>query len=304
MKKKLLIVDDDEDIRGVLKLSLELNGYLTQSAKDGRSALAMVVYEKPNLILLDVMMPHMTGWEVAEALNKDLRTRYIPVIMLTALSQTPDKLRGFELGVDDYVPKPFEPAELLARIEAVLRRSDQETLTDKVADLPVKSIVRQEIEKKIDSQNLFATIFVKLNQFRYYQQSHDRKALELRKKLGDIIYGTVLPSEFAGIWSEDQFVIVTTPLRANPLSLQIIKQFEQSKRQFHTSEEMQQGYMICGSNGDSSRQPLLSLREAIVTNEREPIRDLAEIETKVEAIWKQTRTMSGSTFVDYKTIPR
>jgi DNA-binding response OmpR family regulator len=304
MKKKILIVDDEDDIRQVLKLNLELNGYLTQTAKDGRSALAMLAYEKSDLILLDVMMPQMTGWEVAEALNKDLRTRYIPVIMLTALSQTTDKLKGFELGVDDYLPKPFEPAELLARIEAVLRRSDQETLIDKVAELPVKSIVRQEIEKKIDAQGLFAAIFIKLNQFKQYQQSHDRKALELRKKLGDIIYQTVLPSEFAGVWSEDQFVVVTTPLRANPLCLQMIKQFEQAKRQFHALEEMQQGYMICGSNGDSTRQPLISLGEAIITNEREPIKDLAEIETKVDAIWKQTRAISGSTFLDYKTIAR
>jgi DNA-binding response OmpR family regulator len=116
---KILIVDDDKNICELLRLYLEKDGYETACAYDGRQALERFEEVRPDLVLLDVMLPFMSGLEVCKAIRK---TDTTPVIMLTAKGETEDKINGLELGADDYVTKPFDPKEVLARVKAVLRR--------------------------------------------------------------------------------------------------------------------------------------------------------------------------------------
>ena len=123
MARTVLIVEDDVHIRELLKLYLEKEGYEVLTAADGREGLDLFRKEHPDLILLDVMMPVMDGWEVCKAVRAEGKT---PVIMLTAKSETDDKVTGLKAGADDYITKPFEMKEVLARIEAVLRRSGGE----------------------------------------------------------------------------------------------------------------------------------------------------------------------------------
>ena len=117
--EKILIVDDDKNICDLLRLYLEKEGYQTFQAHDGEAALAAYTQNKPDLVLLDVMMPKMDGWEVCRRIRAQGQT---PVIMLTAKGETFDKVLGLELGADDYVVKPFDSKEVVARIKAVLRR--------------------------------------------------------------------------------------------------------------------------------------------------------------------------------------
>ena len=121
MAISVLIVEDDPNIRELLQLYLEKDGYAVTLASDGGQGLSKFRAIKPDLVLLDVMMPVMDGWEVCKAIRAEGNT---PVIMLTAKGETDDKVMGLKAGADDYVTKPFEMKELLARIEAVLRRSD------------------------------------------------------------------------------------------------------------------------------------------------------------------------------------
>ncbi len=119
-KQTILIVDDDKNICELLRLYLEKEGYDTVVANDGRRA---VEYEKeyhPHLVLLDIMLPYLDGWQVCREIRKTSTT---PIIMLTAKGETFDKILGLELGADDYISKPFESKEVIARIKAVLRRS-------------------------------------------------------------------------------------------------------------------------------------------------------------------------------------
>lgn len=116
---KILIVDDDENICEVIKMYVESAGYEVQVANDGKSAETVFLDYKPDLILLDIMLPNIDGIDVLKWIRKDYET---PVIMLTAKGETFDKVLGLELGADDYIVKPFEPKEMLARIKAVLRR--------------------------------------------------------------------------------------------------------------------------------------------------------------------------------------
>lgn len=119
--KKILVVDDEKRIVEIVKAYLERDGYQVIAAYNGRTALDMARKEHPDLVVLDLMLPEVSGWDVCRALRKDSD---IPVIMLTARDDITDKIVGLELGADDYVTKPFDPKELVSRVRAVLRRYD------------------------------------------------------------------------------------------------------------------------------------------------------------------------------------
>ncbi len=125
--KKILIVDDDENICELLRLYLEKDGFSTIVANDGGQALQCVQINNPDLILLDIMMPVLDGWQVCREIRK---ISNVPIIMLTAKGETFDKVLGLELGADDYVTKPFDSKEVVARIKAVLRRIGEGEKTD------------------------------------------------------------------------------------------------------------------------------------------------------------------------------
>ena len=122
MATSVLIVEDDKNIADLLRLYLEKDGYQVTVAGDGGEGLEKFRANQPDLVLLDVMMPVMDGWQVCRAIRAESQ---VPVIMLTAKSETDDKVMGLKTGADDYITKPFEMKEVLARIEAVLRRSDR-----------------------------------------------------------------------------------------------------------------------------------------------------------------------------------
>ena len=132
MAISVLVVEDDPNIRELLQLYLEKEGYAVTLAADGGQGLDKFRAIKPNLVLLDVMMPVMDGWAVCKAIRAESNT---PVIMLTAKDDTEDKVTGLKAGADDYITKPFEMKELLARIEAVLRRTDRPGDTGKARRL-------------------------------------------------------------------------------------------------------------------------------------------------------------------------
>ncbi len=138
MAISVLVVEDDPHIRELLQLYLEKDGYAVTLASDGGQGLEQYRAIKPNLVLLDVMMPVMDGWAVCKAIRADGNT---PVIMLTAKSETDDKVTGLKAGADDYITKPFEMKELLARIEAVLRRSDRSNEVSKSRRLVYDKLV-------------------------------------------------------------------------------------------------------------------------------------------------------------------
>ncbi len=124
MKKKILVVDDEPDILRTTSIMLEDEGYEVITATNGEDALRKACVDNPDLILLDIMMPGMDGLEAQSRLKNDALTAHIPVIFLTARSSGPDKIKGLRRGVDDYITKPFDPDELLARMELILERKN------------------------------------------------------------------------------------------------------------------------------------------------------------------------------------
>ncbi|MDP4108520.1 MAG: response regulator transcription factor [Bacillota bacterium] len=152
MSKKILIVEDDVNIRELLRLYLEREGYVTILAGDGAEGLKAYKLNRPDLVLLDIMMPVMDGWQVCREIRQDGKT---PVIMLTAKGETFDKVAGLEMGADDYIVKPLEMREVLARIRAVLRRYEPEE-TPKVLTFDKLVIDKQAYELTVNNRQVDA----------------------------------------------------------------------------------------------------------------------------------------------------
>jgi two-component system phosphate regulon response regulator PhoB len=125
--RKILIVDDESAIRDMLRVALEMAEYHVLEASNAQDAHSLIIDEKPDLILLDWMMPGTSGIELARRLKRDEVTASTPIIMLTAKGEEDNKIQGLEVGADDYITKPFSPRELVARLKAVLRRADPQT---------------------------------------------------------------------------------------------------------------------------------------------------------------------------------
>lgn len=148
--QKILIADDDENIAELIRLYVTKEGFTAITANNGQKALELFRTEEPSIIILDIMMPGTDGWQVCREIRK---TSNVPIIMLTAKGETFDKVLGLELGADDYMVKPFETKELVARIKAVLRRTDaKEQKTDKEIVFPKLEINLSNYELKIDGK--------------------------------------------------------------------------------------------------------------------------------------------------------
>jgi len=140
--KKILVVDDEKKIVDIVKAYLEKEGFQINVAYDGKSALELARTYSPDLIVLDLMLPEISGWDVCRAIRKNSD---VPIIMLTARDEVADKIVGLELGADDYLAKPFSPSELVSRVRAVLRRSDK---TDKSKSILRVADVSIDVEKR------------------------------------------------------------------------------------------------------------------------------------------------------------
>ncbi len=169
---KVLIVDDDENICEVIKMYLENSGYSTRVCHDGKTAETVFSEYKPDLVLLDIMLPNIDGIDVLKWIRKENET---PVIMITAKGETFDKVLGLELGADDYIVKPFEPKELIARVKAVMRRynadnTNKEVLTfeDLVVDINSYTVVYKNSDVKMPPKEFELLYYLALNKNRVF----------------------------------------------------------------------------------------------------------------------------------------
>ena len=181
---KILVVDDDRNICELLRLYIEKEGFEVAIANDGRKALEMFESEKPDLIMLDIMLPELDGWQVCREIRKKSQC---PIIMLTAKGEVFDKVLGLELGADDYVVKPFEAKEVVARIKAVLRRSGKNG-DDVVKEVHYDklSINLTNYELKVDGKVVDAP--PKELELLYYLASHPNRVFN-RDQLLDEVWG-------------------------------------------------------------------------------------------------------------------
>jgi len=166
-KEKVLIVEDDKNIAKLVKYNLDKAGFETSVAKNGEEALSLIDKEEIHLVILDIMLPGMDGFEVCKEMKKDDRFKAIPIIMLTAKGEETDRVVGFELGADDYVVKPFSPRELALRVKAILKRKRPSEETQDIIsidklkiDIPRHKVTvnKKEIKLTLMEFNLLLTL--------------------------------------------------------------------------------------------------------------------------------------------------
>ncbi len=193
----ILIVEDEPSMVELLRYNLESEGFLVTSASDGEEAMLSIEEQKPDMVLLDWMLPKLSGIEICRRLRRDQDFRNLPVIMITARAEETDRVRGLDVGADDYVSKPFSPAELMARIRAVLRRHNpnlgQDTIT--VADVTI-DLVAYKVNRAGRDVHLGPTEFKLL---KFFMERAGR--VLTREQLLDGVWGQ-------GVYVEDRTVDV------------------------------------------------------------------------------------------------
>jgi len=292
----ILVVDDDPDLREILRCVLEPEGFQVLEAADGDVALETIRRAPPDLLILDYVMPRMNGPRVCEVLKQDLLLRHLPVIMLTGRGETQDKIHGLDAGADDYLVKPFEPQELLARVRMVLRRTAQELEANPLTKLPGNISIQQEIETRLARQVPVAVCYCDLNQFKAFNDHYGFERgdqvithtaqilLEATKRHGNA-------SDFLGHIGGDDFVVITTPERVDAICQQIVEQFDARIPTLYDEADRARGYLL---HADRKGQPvkvgLLSIAIAVVSNADRPLSHLgqvAELGAELKAYAKQ-----------------
>src|SRR6266536_1623088 len=168
MSETVLVVDDDPDVSRFVEVNLRSAGYDVTVAVDGVEAIERALEIRPDLILLDVMMPGLDGFEVAQRLRRDPRTSSSSIIMLTAKALSADKVLGLSSGADDYIIKPFDPVELLARVKGTLRRAREMRALSPLTGFPGNIRIQDEIQRRVAEEMPFALLYADLDYFKAY----------------------------------------------------------------------------------------------------------------------------------------
>src|SRR5438093_8276420 len=172
MAESVLVVDDDPDVARFVEVNLRSAGYEVTVASNGEEGFDKAVELRPDLVLLDVMMPKVGGFEVAHRLRRDPRTSSSSIIMLTAKALSSDKVLGLSSGADDYIIKPFDPVELLARVKGTLRRAREMRALSPLTGLPGNIRVQEEIRRRVGEDQPFALLYADLDHFKAYNDNY------------------------------------------------------------------------------------------------------------------------------------
>ncbi len=310
MSIKILIADDDPDIRDVLKLTLSEENYETIEAQNGEEALEIIRSKPLDLALLDYKMPKMDGRQVCNLVKKDLLLQHLPIIMVTGKGEISDRVGGIDAGADDYIVKPFEPKELLARIRMILRRTQRDLEANPLTRLPGNVAILNELSKCIDSKKKFAVCYADLDKFKAYNDKYgfehgDNVIRETARILLGSVHGCGRPEDFVGHIGGDDFVVVTTPEFADKLCEKIIRDFDKISPSFYNQEDRENGFII-GYDRQSKihKIPLLSISIGVVTNEMRDITHVAQIGEIGAELKKLAKQEEKSNYVKDKRIDK
>ncbi len=210
----LLFADDNESMRHMVQALLEASGHSVALAPDGAAALASVHAREPDLLILDLDMPHLSGFEVCRAVKQNPFTARVPVLMLTGQGDVDHKVEGFEAGADDYLAKPFDPRELRARVAALLRLVRREADRNPTSGLPGGIAIEEEVRRRVTANETFAVVYLDLDNFKAFGDTFgfaiaDQTIRELGGALRDAIAEAGTPNDYVGHIGGDDFLVLT-----------------------------------------------------------------------------------------------
>ncbi len=303
LKEKILIADDDPDILDVIRITLEAEGYEVIEAHDGQEAVDMIKKSTPDLLITDFKMPKICGDEVCRILKQDILIQHMPIIMLTGKGEVTDKIQGINAGADDYMVKPFEPQELVARVKMVLRRTARDLDANPLTRLPGNVSIINELRIRITKDELFAVCYVDLDKFKAFNDKYGfEKGDEVIKNTARILISSVqekgAPQDFIGHIGGDDFVVITTPEKVDDLCKKIIADFIAMVPGLYNKEDLEKGYIIGKDRQKKVRKiPLLSISIGVVTNEKIKINHVGEVGELGAELKEYAKSLSGSNYV-------
>lgn len=276
-KETILVADDDEDIVRFVEVNLRLEGFNVHTVSDGEQALQAAYELMPELVLLDVMMPKLDGFEVCQRLRSDTRTKHLSVIMLTAKSLSADKVVGLTAGADDYMIKPFDPIELVARVKSALRRSKTMRGLNPLTQLPGNVEVQEQLSKRVESGQPFALLYVDLDNFKSFNDHYGfLRGDEVIKLLASCAREAIEAhggfGSFLGHIGGDDFVAIVSPDDAEVLAGDLIDRWDKAILARYDPDDAERGYVeVADRKGVLHRFPIVTVSVGIATNSHRPI---------------------------------
>lgn len=279
---RLLIVEDDFDISNMLRIYFAGQGYDVDIAQRGAIALEKTRQNLPHLIVLDIMLPDIDGYEVCRQLRTNTRTSHIPVIFLTQKDERSDRLQGLELGADDYITKPFDIEELKLRVQNAIARAERESLTDPRSGLPSGRLLEDHLRRIIRADG-WALMDIRINHYQPFKEEYGFVAADdvLRftaMLLNEIVDELGTSDDFIGHAGSDNFIIITEAESGAPIRDRIKTRFSEEILTHYNFIDREQGYIsITNASGEEERIPLMSVGVGLVSPSEHQFADIREI---------------------------
>lgn len=299
-------------MRALIATVLAEEGFETFEARDGEDAIRHAYEDKPDLIILDIMMPKLDGHEVCRRLRSDLHTSTMPIIFLSAKASLDDTVAGLSDGADDYIVKPFDPIELLARVRSTLNRSRQMTSVSPLTHLPGNTQIALEIARRLDGHDSskIAVLHLDIDYFKafndYYGFARGDEAIKLLALCAVEVLHRISPDKsFIGHLGGDDFIAITDSERAEIVAKATIDEWELGIRNLCDSDDLERGYLeVRGRLGEVRRFPLPTLSIGVASNAERPLRTHQEISELAAEMKKYAKSQSGSHYaVDKRKEP-
>ncbi len=281
-KARLLVVEDDIDIGNMLKIYFSGMEFDVDVAVRGVDALEKTKQVLPHLIVLDIMLPDIDGYEVCRNLRTSMRTSHIPVIFLTQKDERSDKLQGLELGADDYITKPFDIEELKLRVQGAIRRSERESLTDPRSGLPAGRLIEEQLRRIIRERN-WALLDARVNHFDSFKDVYGFVAGDdvLRftaMMIGEVVDEMGTTSDFIGHAGGDNFIVITTEAKADAIKSRLKERFDKEVETHYNFIDRQQGFVNApAADGTTAEIPFMSMSVGVVSPSMHSFADIREI---------------------------
>jgi len=279
---RLLVVEDDVDIANMLKIYFTGLQFDVDVANRGADALEKTKHVLPHLIVLDIMLPDIDGYEVCRTLRTSTRTSHIPVIFLTQKDERSDKLQGLELGADDYITKPFDIEELKLRVTGAIRRSERESLTDPRSGLPAGRLIEEQLRRIIREQR-WSLLDVRINYFDAFRDVYGFVAGDDVLRFTAMVIGEVVDelgtaSDFIGHAGGDNYIVITTEEAGAALKKRLKERFAAEVQTHYNFIDRQQGFMQAPKpDGGLEKVPFMTLSVGLISPSQQPFADIREI---------------------------
>lgn len=277
-KGSILVVEDDFDISNMLKIYFSGQGYAVEVANKGNDALDATRKQLPNLIVLDINLPDIDGYEVCRRLRTTTRTSHIPIIFLTQKDERSDKIIGLELGADDYVTKPFDIEELKLRIQNAIGAADRQKQINPISNQPTGSLIEEHLRSLMRSNRDWMYVDVKINNFEpftevYGWQAGDEVIRATSLMIADIIDVAGTTDDFIGHPGRDNFVLISHANDNHTLIERLTERFAKEIQQHYSFIDRERGYMLVGDD----QKDLMSLSIGSVSTKTHQFSDIREI---------------------------